>query len=191
MCGQRGGRIPKENEMITVYKYSLDNWKKNVCRVILPVGAEILKYWHRVYTKGEELNIWAKVDTAAAEEVCYFYVVKTGENISKRLEQRDKNKKLEYVGSFFDMDDTHWHIFKAAAASSSINSFTTTPYWGGNAGIKVQPFSTAPSWIACGNSTNGTSISSCCDTDSEGSVSLTSNCSMLTINKNDTDSIED
>ena len=105
--------------MITVYKYSLENWRKNVCRVILPFGAEILKYQYNTYTKGEELNIWAKVDTAAAEEVCYFYIVKTGENIAKRLEQRDKNKKLEYVGSFVDKNDIHWHIFKAATAYTS------------------------------------------------------------------------
>lgn len=170
--------------MITVYKYSLDNWKKNVCRVILPVGAEILKYWHKVYTKGEELNIWAKVDTAAAEEVCYFYVVKTGENISKRLEQRDKNKKLEYVGSFFDMDDIHWHIFKAVTPCSSI---TATPYWSGNTGINIQPLSTTPSWTVCENSTSGITVSSCCNNDSEGSITLTNGGSALTINKNDVD----
>lgn len=113
--------------MITVYKYSLENWRKNVCRVILPIGAEILKYQYSAYTKGEELNIWAKVDTAAAEEVCYFYIVKTGENITKRLEQRDKNKELKYIGSFVDKNDSHWHIFKAAAAA-----YVTKTYWSGN-----------------------------------------------------------
>ena len=120
--------------MITVYKYNLENWRKNVCRVILPIGAEILKYQYSAYTKGEELVIWAKVDTAAAEEVCYFYIVKTGENITKRLEQRDKNKKLEYIGSFIAKDDVHWHIFKAAATYSF--STITTPYWG-NLGTNV------------------------------------------------------
>lgn len=169
--------------MITVYKYSLENWRKNVCRVILPIGAEILKYQYSAYTKGEELNIWAKVDTAAAEEVCYFYIVKTGENITKRLEQRDKNKKLEYIGSFIAKDDVHWHIFKAAAA---YNSFTTTPYWS-NIGTNVQPLTVSKPWTLCGDTTSGINISSCCDNNSEGSVTLTSNSGALTINKNDTD----
>ena len=161
--------------MITIYKYSLENWRKNVCRVILPIGAEILKYQYSAYTKGEELHIWAKVDTAAAEEVCYFYIVKTGENITKRLEQRDKNKKLEYIGSFIDKNDTHWHIFKAAAAYSSI---TTTPYWG-NVGTNLMPLSMSKPYTLYGDNTSG----SCCDNDSEGSISG----SALTINKNDID----
>ena len=163
--------------MITVYKYGLENWRKNVCRVILPFGAEILKYQYSAYTKGEELNIWAKVDTTAAEEVCYFYVVKTGENITKRLEQRDKNKKLEYIGSFIDKNDIHWHIFKAAAAYSSV---TATPYWG-NVGTN---FISKP-YTLYGDNTSGISISSCCDNDSEGSISG----SALTIN--DINTVED
>lgn len=137
--------------MITVYKYNLENWRKNVCRVILPIGAEILKYQYNAYTKGEELNIWAKVDTAAAEEVCYFYVVKTGENITKRLEQRDKNKELRYIGSFFDKTDTHWHIFKAAAAYSFNFSPITTPYWGNS---NLQPLSTAKTLTSSGTEDN-------------------------------------
>lgn len=169
--------------MITIYKYGLENWRKNVCRVILPIGAEILKYQYNAYTKGEELNIWAKVDTAATEEVCYFYIVKTGENITKRLEQRDKNKKLEYIGSFFDKNDTHWHIFKAAVAHSS---FTATPYWG-SVSTNLQPLSMSKPYTLCGNSTSGISISSCCDNDSEGSITLTNSGSALTINKDDID----
>ena len=172
--------------MITVYKYCLENWRKNVCRVILPVGAEILKYQYEVYTRGEELNIWAKVDTAAAEEVCYFYIVKTGENISKRLEQRDKNKKLEYIGSFVDKNDTHLHIFKAAAAYS----ITTTPYWS-SLGTNVQPLTISKPYTLCGDTTGSITISSCCDNDSEGSITLTNSGSALTINKNDIDIVED
>lgn len=171
--------------MITVYKYSLENWRKNVCRVILPIGAEILKYQYNAYTKGEELNIWAKVDTTAAEEVCYFYIVKTGENITKRLEQRDKNKKLEYVGSFIDKNDVHWHIFKAAAACSSV---TVTPYWS-NVGTNLQPLTINKPYTLYGDNTSGISISSCCDNDSEGSVTLTNNDSALTIN--DINTVED
>lgn len=170
--------------MITVYKYSLDNWKKNVCRAILPVGAEILKYQYSVGVRGEELNIWAKVDTAAAEEVCYFYVVKTGENIGKRLEQRDKNKKLEYAGSFFDKNDTHWHIFRAATAYS----ITATPYWG-NISTNIQPLTISKPNILCGDSTGGISFSSCCDNVSEDSITLTNSDSVLTINKNNSDSV--
>lgn len=125
--------------MITVYKYSLENWRKNVCRVILPIGAEILRAGVKCYdSKGEQIDIWAKVDTSAAEEVCYFYVVKTGENITKRLEQRDKNKKLEYISDFWDRDIVHWHIFKAAAAYSF--STITTPYWGNS---NLQPLTLA------------------------------------------------
>ena len=102
--------------MITVYKYCIEDYKKNVCRVILPIGAQILK----IYSNGNKrIDMWAKVDTAATEEVCYFYIVKTGENITKRLEQRDKDKNLNYVGSFYDKDGTHWHMFKAAAMCSS------------------------------------------------------------------------
>lgn len=161
--------------MITVYKYNLENWRKNVCRVILPIGAEILKHQYSAYTKGEELNIWAKVDTAAAEEVYYFYVVKTGENITKRLEQRDKNKELKYIGSFVDKNDNHWHIFKAAAAYSSC---TITPYWG-DVSTNSMPLSIGKPYTL----TSDISISSCCDNDSEGSISG----SALTINKNDID----
>lgn len=167
--------------MITVYKYSLENWRKNVCRVILPIGAEILKYQYSYGAKGEELNIWAKVDTTAAEEVCYFYIVKTGENISKRLEQRDKNKNLEYVASFVDKNDTHWHIFKAAAAAYNSGSL----YWGG--GTNVQPLTATPSWMIRGNTANNITLSSCCADVSEGSITLTDSGSALTINKNDTD----
>lgn len=142
--------------MITVYKYGLENWRKNVCRVILPFGAEILKYQYSAYTKGEELNIWAKVDTTAAEEVCYFYVVKTGENITKRLEQRDKNKKLEYIGSFVDKNDTHWHIFKAATAYTS----------GSIVGHSWDVINTNPNWqqLATTTSCEDITISNCCDT---------------------------
>ena len=172
--------------MITVYKYSLENWRKNVCRVILPIGAEILKYQYSAYTKGEELNIWAKVDTAAAEEVCYFYIVKTGENITKRLEQRDKNKELKYIGSFVDKNDSHWHIFKAAAAYTNIS--TVGHYWDGS----IQPFTTktttTPNWSTlCGSTANNITVSGCCDNDSEGSITLTNCDSALTINKNDID----
>lgn len=169
--------------MITVYKYGLENWRKNVCRVILPFGAEILKYQYNTSAKGEELNIWAKVDTTAAEEVCYFYIVKTGENISKRLEQRDKNKNLEYVGSFVDKNDTYWHIFKAAAAATTACS-SGSFYWDGN----IRQVSTTPSWTTLsGNTTNSITLSSCCADVSEGSVTLTDSGSALTINKNDTD----
>ena len=176
--------------MITIYKYSLENWRKNVCRVILPIGAEILKYQYNAYTKGEELNIWAKVDTAAAEEVCYFYIMKTGENITKRLEQRDKNKKLEYVGSFFDKNDTHWHIFKAAAAYTS--GSVVGHYWDGNVYPLSAKTTTTPCWSTlCGDNTSGITVSSCCDNDSEGSITLTNCGSALTINKDDIDTIED
>ena len=169
--------------MITVYKYSLENWRKNVCRVILPIGAEILKHQYSTYTKGEELNIWAKVDTTAAEEVCYFYIVKTGENITKRLEQRDKNKELKYIGSFVDKNDNHWHIFKAAAAHSSC---TITPYWG-NVSTNSIPLSISKSYTSYGDGISDIGISSCCDNDSEGSITLTNCGSSLTINKNDID----
>lgn len=172
--------------MITVYKYCLENWKKNVCRVILPVGAEILKCQYEEYTRGEELNIWAKVDTVAAEEVCYFYIVKTGENITKRLEQRDKNKKLEYIGDFWDRDNVHWHIFRAAAAYSTI----ATPYWS-NIGTKVQPLTISKPYTLCGDTTGSITISSCCDSDSEGSITLANTGNALTINKNDIDIVED
>ena len=164
--------------MITVYKYNLENWRKNVCRVILPIGAEILKYQYSAYTKGEELNIWAKVDTTAAEEVCYFYIVKTGENISKRLEQRDKNKELKYVGSFVDKNDTHWHIFKAAIAVCSSGSL----YWGG--GTNVQPLTATPSWMIRGNTANNITLSSCCADISKGSVTLNDSDSVLTTDIN-------
>ena len=165
--------------MITVYKYGLENWRKNVCRVILPFGAEILEYQYNAGAKGEELNIWAKVDTTAAEEVCYFYVVKTGENINKRLEQRDKNKNLEYVGSFVDKNDTHWHIFKAAAATTACSSGSL--YWGG----KVQPFSATPSWTTLsGNTSNSITLSSCCADVNEGSITLTDSDSVLTTDIN-------
>lgn len=61
--------------MITVYKYYIEDYKKNVCRVILPIGAQILK----IYSNGNKrIDMWAKVDTAATEEVCYFYVIRTG-----------------------------------------------------------------------------------------------------------------
>ena len=165
--------------MITVYKYSLENWRKNVCRVILPIGAEILKYQYSAYTKGEELNIWAKVDTTATEEVCYFYIVKTGENITKRLEQRDKNKELKYIGSFVDKNDSHWHIFKAAAAHSSC---IVTPYWG-DVSTNSMPLSIGKPYTLYGDGISDIGISSCCDNDSEGSI----NGSALAINKNDID----
>lgn len=163
--------------MITVYKYSLENWRKNVCRVILPIGAEILKYQYSAYTKGEELNIWAKVDTAAAEEVCYFYIVKTGENITKRLEQRDKNKELKYIGSFIDKNDNHWHIFKAAATYSSCIAM---PYWS-NISTNSMPLTIGKPYTLYGDSTSDISISSCCNNDSEESIGG----SALTINKED------
>ena len=166
--------------MITVYKYGLENWRKNVCRVILPIGAEILEYQYNTCVKGEELNIWAKVDTTAAEEVCYFYIVKTGENISKRLEQRDKNKELKYVGSFVDKNDTHWHIFKAAAAACTSGSL----YWGGSTGINVQPLTATPSWTIRGNTANNITLSSCCADISEGSITLTDSDSALTTDIN-------
>ena len=167
--------------MITVYKYGLENWRKNVCRVILPIGAEILEYQYNVGAKGEELNIWAKVDTTAAEEVCYFYIVKTGENISKRLEQRDKNKNLIYVGSFVDKNDTHWHIFKAAAAAACSSG---SLYWGGSTGINVQPLTATPSWTIRGNTANNITLSSCCADISEGSITLTDSDSALTTDIN-------
>ena len=168
--------------MITVYKYSLDNWKKNVCRAILPVGAEILKYQYSAGARGEELNIWAKVDTAAAEEVCYFYVVKTGENISKRLEQRDKNKNLEYTGSFFDKNDIHWHIFKAAAGVNSVIGH----FWDGNDGLinyKGPTITTTPYYTLCGD-TATTTVSSCCDNMNGGST-------LTTVNESDINIVED
>ena len=161
--------------MITVYKYGLENWRKNVCRVILPIGAEILEYQYNAGAKGEELNIWAKVDTTAAEEVCYFYVVKTGENINKRLEQRDKNKNLEYVGSFVDKNDTHWHIFKAAAVATACSSGSL--YWGGGTNVNFR----SPNWTTVsGNTSNSITLSSCCADVSEGSINLTDSDSVLT-----------
>lgn len=173
--------------MITVYKYCIEDYKKNVCRVILPIGAQILK----IYSNGNKrIDMWAKVDTATTEEVCYFYVIRTGENITKRLEQRDKNKTLEYIDSFYDKDDVHWHIFKAAAAA-----YVTKTYWNGNTGINVQPLiSATPSWSTlCGNTTNSITVSSCCDNDNDGTITLTNSGSALTINKNDIDinTIED
>ena len=165
--------------MITVYKYNLENWRKNVCRVILPIGAEILKYQYSAGAAGEELNIWAKVDTAAAEEVCYFYIVKTGENITKRLEQRDKNKNLEYVGSFVDKNDTHWHIFKAAAAATACSSGSF--YWGGGTNVNFR----SPNWTTLsGNTANSITLSSCCADVSEGSITLTDSDSALTTDIN-------
>ena len=166
--------------MITVYKYGLENWRKNVCRVILPIGAEILEYQYNAGAKGEELNIWAKVDTTAAEEVCYFYVVKTGENITKRLEQRDKSKNLEYVGSFVDKNDTHWHIFKAAVAAATACS-SGSLYWGGGTNVNFR----SPNWTTLsGNTANSITLSSCCADVSEGSITLTDSDSALTTDIN-------
>lgn len=164
--------------MITVYKYTLENWKKNVCRLILPIGAEILKNQYNACTKGQELNIWAKVDTTAAEQVCYFYVVKTGENITKRLEQRDKSKKLEFIGDFWDGADIHWHIFKAADSANSVIGH----YWGNNGSInyKGPTITTTPYYTLCSDTATAT-IDNCCD--NSGSA--------LTINKNDIDIVED
>ena len=87
------------------------------------------------------------------------------------------------MGSFFDKDDIHWHIFKAVAAHSS---FTATPYWG-NVSINSQPLTISKPYTLCGDSTSGISISSCCDNDSEGNITLTNSGSALTINKNDVD----
>ena len=168
--------------MITVYRYTLENWKKNVCRLILPVGAEILK---TIWYDNKQIELWAKVDTAAAEEVCYFYVVKTGENITKRLEQRDKSKKLDYIGDFWDGGNVHWFIFKAAIAYSS--SSIIGHYWGTN----LQPLTANPSWALCGNNTSGIIISSCCDNNSESNVALTNSDSALTVNKIDVNTVED
>lgn len=170
--------------MITVYKYTLGNWKKNVCRLILPVGAEILK---TAWYDSRQIELWAKVDTTAAEEVCYFYIVKTGENITKRLEQRDKSKKLEFIGDFWDGGDTHWHIFKAVGDTNSVVGH----YWDNNGLIKYKGSPTVtPYYTLCGD-TATTTISNCCDDMSEGGVTLTNSGSALTISKNDINIVED
>ena len=105
--------------------------------------------------------------------------MKTGENITKRLEQRDKNKELKYIGSFVDKNDNHWHIFKAEAAHSFC---TTTPHWG-NVSTNSMPLTIGKAYTLCGDSTSDISISSCCNNDNEGRISG----SALTINKNDID----
>lgn len=153
--------------MITIYKYCIEDYKKNVCRVILPIGAQILK----IYSTGNKrIDMWAKVDTAAAEEVCYFYVVRTGENITKRLEQRDKSKILEYVGSFYDKDEIHWHIFRAAGSCGSIGKV----YWGSNDSVWSKTASTTTLPFINGTGTSIT-LSSCCENeDSLCSNTLTS-----------------
>lgn len=149
--------------MITVYKYCIEDYKKNVCRVILPIGAQILK----IYSNGNKrIDIWAKVDTAATEEVCYFYVVRTGENITKRLEQRDKNKTLEYIDSFYDKDDVHWHVFKAAGSCGSIGK----TYWKSNDSLWPNTISTTP-YI---NGTGTITLSNYCEEGDICSNTLTS-----------------
>mgnify|MGYP004643794555 CR=1 FL=1 len=140
--------------MITIYKYCIEDYKKNVCRVILPIGAQILK----IYSNGNKrIDMWAKVDTTAAEEVCYFYIVRTGENITKRLEQRDKSKILEYIDSFYDKDDIHWHIFKAACSCGSIGKV----HWGSNDSLWPKTISTTTLPYISGTGTSIT-LSSCC-----------------------------
>lgn len=139
--------------MITIYKYCIEDYKKNVCRVILPIGAQILKIY---FNGNKRIDMWAKVDTAAAEEVCYFYIIRTGENITKRLEQRDKSKILEYVGSFYDKDEIHWHIFKAAGGCENIGKV----YWGSNDSLWPKTISTTPFISGTGTSIT---FSSCCE----------------------------
>lgn len=150
--------------MITVYRYTLENWKKNVCRLILPVGAEIFK---TAWYDSRQIELWAKVDTAASEEVCYFYVVKTGENITKRLEQRDKSKKLTYISDFWDGGNIHWFIFKAAGNENCINN--VGHYWGNNLDLPSYkgPTTTTPYYTLCSSAVSG---------NCEDGITLTSTC---------------
>ena len=69
----------------------------------------------------------------------------------------------------------------AAAAYSSV---TATPYWG-NVSTNLQPLTINKPYTLYGDNTSGISISSCCDNDSEGSISG----SALTIN--DIKTVED
>lgn len=72
------------------------------------------------------------------------------------------------------------------SAAAAHNSFTSTPYWS-NIGTNVQPLTVSKPWTLCGNTTSDISISSCCDNDSDGSITLTNCGSALAINKNDID----
>ncbi len=82
------------------------------------------------------------------------------------------------VNEDVDKNDTHWHIFKAAAAAACSSG---SLYWGGN----VQPLSTTPSWTTLsGNTANSITLSSCCADISEGSITLTDSDSVLTTDIN-------
>lgn len=78
------------------------------------------------------------------------------------------------------------------SAAAAYSSFTATPYWG-SVSTNLQPLTISKPYTLCGDSTSGISISSCCDNDSEGSITLTKCDNALTINKNDIDinTIED
>lgn len=53
----------------------------------------------------------------------------------------------------------------------------------------IQPLASAtPCWSTlCGDTANSITVSSCCDNDSDGTITFTNSDSALTINKNDID----
>lgn len=82
--------------MITVYKYPVETKHP----MYLPEGAEILK----VAYQGEQLTLWAKVDTSNIDMPISLKIVPTGGHIPSR-------EKLDYIDTVFQGPFV-WHVFK-------------------------------------------------------------------------------
>jgi hypothetical protein len=86
--------------MKTVFKYELGPEKK----IQIYVGAEIL----RVDAVGQQVFMWALVDTQNAKEERYFKIYGTGHVIN--------DKSAKYIGGCGTAQGLQWHVFEVKGA---------------------------------------------------------------------------
>ncbi len=86
--------------MKTIWKYKLHG-DVNFA-LPLPQGAKILK----IHLQGDELILWALVDTANILETRFFRIISTGWDIQGI-------EKLRYIDTYFEYNESLvWHLFE-------------------------------------------------------------------------------
>ena len=88
--------------MLTIYKYSISDAQGGYSSNELPVGAKILSSAFQ----GNDLFIWALVDTDAVKERRYFLVFPTGSDIGSYAEQMLIFINTAFIGSLV------FHVFE-------------------------------------------------------------------------------
>lgn len=86
--------------MITVFKYLLNPYETEVQ---LPAGADVLS----VAFQGDDLCMWAKVDTSSPLEGRHFKVFPTGVEIPT-----DMGIDYDFIGTAHTYDGSVFHVFE-------------------------------------------------------------------------------